>query len=127
MLVKKNVLKLQVIVSKAFLVNVMDCDNELVSIEARNLLTEATSMLEVVKELTTISKFTDNHCHPTFFFLLAQNSTFFVVDHFANIWVLQLPLDLDLSLDLLSSGAVYLNDLGRVSVVALLSELHDAA
>jgi len=107
--------------------DVVDSDDELVSIVARDLLTKATSMLKVVKHLTTISKFAYNYCDPALFFLLAQNSAFFVVDHFANVRVLQLPLDLDLSLDLLSSGPVHLNDLGRVSVIALLSEPHDTA
>ena len=61
---------------------------ELVSIVTRDLLSEATSMLEVVEHLPAFCQFAHNHCNATFLFTLAQNSTFLIVDNFADVRVL---------------------------------------
>lgn len=68
--------------------DVVDRHDELVSIVTRDLLSEATSMLEVVEHLPTFSQFAHNHCNTTFLFILAQNSTFLIIDNFADVRVL---------------------------------------
>lgn len=82
MFIKEEVFQLKVFVSIAFLMDVVDGDNELVRVEARHLLAKATTLLEVVEHLAAWGELTDDYTDTALLLaaLLAQNCAFFVVD-----------------------------------------------